>query len=100
MRVDPSTSQAPIALTQTEAAASRTANRAGGSTGAATPDAGGFAITDQLAQLLASVRSSPDVRPEAVAAASAKLASGELNTPQAATDTASTFLDQTTSQSS
>ncbi len=92
MRVDPSSNaQSPIALTQAEATAPRTASRSTASPG--TPaDTGSFAMTDQLAQLLAAVRSAPEVRPEAIASASAKLASGELDTPQAATETASAML--------
>jgi hypothetical protein len=92
MRVDPSSNaQSPIALTQAEATAPRAATRTTASSGSPA-DSGSFAMTDQLAQLLAAVRSSPDVRPEAVASASAKLASGELDTPQAATETASAML--------
>lgn len=92
MRVDPSSNaQSPIALTQAEATTSRAANRNTASPGSPV-DSGSFAMTDQLAQLLAAVRSSPDVRPDAVASASAKLASGELDTPQAATDSAGAML--------
>jgi hypothetical protein len=92
MRVDPSNNaQSPIALTQAEAAAPRTANRTAGSP-ASPVGTGSFAMTDQLTQLLSAVRNAPDVRPDAVASASAKLASGELDTPQAATDTANAML--------
>jgi hypothetical protein len=94
MRVDSSSNaQSPIALTQAEATGPRTANKNATTSGAAS-DSGTFAMTDQLSQLLAAVRSSPDVRPDAVASASAKLASGELDTPQAATDTATAMLQE------
>jgi hypothetical protein len=91
MRVDPSNAQSPIALTQAEATAPRSASQTTASPGSPA-DTSSFAMTDQLTQLLAAVRNAPDVRPEAVASASAKLASGELDTPQAATDTASAML--------
>jgi hypothetical protein len=95
MRVDPSSSQSPIALTQTDAAAPRPANKSAGTVGNAQADTGTFAMTDQLAHLLAAVKSTPDVRPEAIAGATAKVASGELETTQAAGDTARAFLDGT-----
>jgi hypothetical protein len=94
MRVDPSSNaQSPIALTQAEATAPRAASQATASPGSPA-DTSSFAMTDQLAQLLAAVRNSPDVRPEAVASASVKLASGELDTPQAATETANAMLHE------
>ena len=93
MRVDPSTNaQSPIALSQADAATSRSTAKTSAASGSAN-GAGTFVMTDKLAQLLASVRSAPDVRPEAVASASAKLASGELDTPQAAADTAKALLN-------
>jgi hypothetical protein len=49
-------------------------------------------MTDQLAQLVAAVRNSPSVRADAVDAASTKLASGELFSPQAAADSALAML--------
>jgi hypothetical protein len=95
MRVDPSTNaQIPIALPQAEATASRTASRTPATSGSGSPaDSGSFVMTGQLSQLLAAVRGAPDVRSEAIASASAKLASGELDTPQAANETASAMLN-------
>ena len=93
MRVDPSSSaQSPIALSQAEANSPRASNRSATAPGSSV-DNGSFVMTDQLSQLLAAVRTAPDVRPEAIAAASAKLASGELETPQAASETASAILN-------
>jgi hypothetical protein len=91
MRVDPSSAQSPIALTQAEAATPRAASQAAASPNTAA-DTGSFVMTDQLSQLLATVRTAPEVRPEAIASAAAKLTSGELDTPQAASDTASSML--------
>lgn len=93
MRVDPSNTQSPVALTQADAASPRPASKAATPASAPT-ETGSFAMTDQLSQLLAAVRSTPDVRPEAVVSASAKLASGEMNTPQAAKDTATALLKE------
>jgi hypothetical protein len=56
-------------------------------------DAGAFTPTGNLSQLLAGVRAAPEVRSDVVAAAAARLASGDLFTPQAAGDTARAFLD-------
>jgi hypothetical protein len=93
MRIDPSSAQSPIALTQTDAAAARAASQTAATpSSAAAANTGSFVMTDQLSQLLAAVRTAPEVRPEAIASAAAKLASGELDTPQAASETASTML--------
>src|SRR5580692_11690450 len=100
MRVDPSSNaQSPIALTQAEATGTRTASQTTAPSGSPA-DTSTFAMTDQLAQLLAAVRNSPDVRPDAVANAASKLASGELDTPQAATDTANAILQDAIPSSS
>jgi hypothetical protein len=52
-----------------------------------------FAPSSDLSSLLAAVRQTPDVRPEAIEASSAQLSSGALNTPQAATDAAQSLLN-------
>jgi hypothetical protein len=93
MRVDPSSSaQSPISLTQAEAATPRAAGQSAAATNSAANDNGSFVMTEQLSQLLAAVRSAPEVRPEAIASAQAKLASGELDTPHAASETAGSML--------
>lgn len=100
MRVDPSTNAtSPAATTQAEAIAARPAARSAANANApatTASSAGSFAMTEQLSQLLGAVRSLPDVRSEAVSSASAKLASGELDTPQAANETASALLPDVT----
>ena len=77
------------------ARASSTAPAAGNtsSTSALNPaDTANFAPTGDLAKLLTALRQSPDVRGEAVQGASARVASGELSTPEAATETANAML--------
>lgn len=68
-------------------------NRAGGSEPlaevAVLPSA-----SHQFTELLAALRALPDVRPEIVAAVTARLAAGELDSPQAAADTAEALLRQ------
>lgn len=91
MRVDPSKAQNPVLLSQAEAASARQPAQ-NAATPAAAAETGSFVMTEQLSQLLASVRTAPEVRPEAVSSASARLASGELDTPQAASDTAGAML--------
>ena len=46
-----------------------------------------------LANLLSRVRQEPEVRPEAVRSASERLASGELDTPEARLETANRIVD-------
>ncbi|VTT97873.1 unnamed protein product [Gemmataceae bacterium] len=55
-------------------------------------EAGTFSPTSQLSQLLEGVRRAPDVRSDAVQAAAARVASGELSTPDAASETAQAIL--------
>lgn len=57
-----------------------------------------FAPTGRLASLLAQVRGEPEVRSDAVREATDKLASGELDTPEAALDAARGMLDSLDSQ--
>lgn len=90
MRVDPTGSQSPITKT-TANPAPRTAGKATAATGS-TPDTGTFTLTDELAGLLDAVRQAPDTRADVIEAAAARLASGEFNTPEAATDAARTLL--------
>ncbi len=54
---------------------------------------GGFAPTGDLSRLLSLVRAEPEVRTDVVSDVTARAATGELNTRQAATDTAAAFLD-------
>jgi hypothetical protein len=46
-----------------------------------------------LAKLLTAIRQTPDIRSDAVESASARVASGALSTPEAATETARALLD-------
>ncbi len=92
MQVTPSGTYPQAARTSTE-----TATRATGSspsTPTANPaDTGDFQPTGDLAKLLTAIRQTPDVRSDAVQSASARVASGELSTPEAATETARAILD-------
>ncbi len=51
-----------------------------------------FALTGQLAALLSAVREFPEVRPDVVAVATARLAAGDFNTPQAAAAAAAAIV--------
>ncbi|VTR96404.1 unnamed protein product [Gemmata massiliana] len=52
-----------------------------------------FALTGKLATLLAAVRQSPEVRPDVVAVAAARLAAGDFNTPEAAAAAARSMVN-------
>lgn len=89
MRVDPLGTPPP--LKQTAAGtAPKAARSPEPSTTAA--DAGSFTPTSELTALLTAVKQAPDVRPEVVESVAARLASGELDTPEAAADTARSLL--------
>ncbi len=90
MRVDP-TGPSPI-VPSAAGSAPRTAAKSSDASEPAT-ESSSFAPSAGLAALLASVRQAPEVRTDAVAAASAKLAAGTLNTPQAAADAAKGFIE-------
>ena len=93
MQVTPSSAQGPVIPLQTKTGATRAAGgTASSSSSADSADGSSFAMTGELAQLLAAVHEAPDVRAEAVAAASAMMASGELDTPQAAAGAAAAML--------
>ncbi len=86
MRIEP-TASPPVAPKAASPASRPATPPAGGST-----EAGAFAPSGDLAALLAAVRNTPDVRPDAIETAAAQLSTGGLTTPQAATDTAKALL--------
>jgi len=92
MQINPSSGYTGVSPTATSA----TPAGGGAKPGRVDPPAGGedstFTPTPDLARLLESVRALPDVRPEAVSAATDLVASGELLTPAAAFDTAQAAL--------
>lgn len=90
MRVEPSGVQ-PQPSRPTSGTTVRSADKAG--EGAAPAAAGGFAPTGELARLIAIASSAPEVRTDLVADVAKRLAAGEFDTPQAATDTARAMLD-------
>jgi hypothetical protein len=90
MRVEP-TGPSPI-LPKPVASTARTPSSAADPAAAPATD-GAFAPSGDLSSLLAAVRQAPEVRPGAVEAAAAKLTTGELSAPQAATDSAKALLD-------
>jgi hypothetical protein len=85
MRIEP-TGSPPVAPKAVTSAPRATTPSTGGSGPVA--ESGSFAPSADLASLLAAVRQTPDVRPEAITEAAAAVSSGALNTPEAATDTA------------
>lgn len=91
MRVEPSNT--PAAIPQPPPNASvRPAGRATESSSSPLEGAA-FALTAQLAQLLATVKSLPEVRAEVIEAVAARLEAGELSTPEAAAETAKALVD-------
>jgi hypothetical protein len=90
MRIDPSTTAPPTVPTATGS----TPRVAAQTTNASEPTttSGSFAPSASLSALLSAVSQTPDVRPGAVASATANLTSGALGTPAAAVDTAAEFL--------
>jgi hypothetical protein len=89
MRIDPTGSPpvAPKAVGSTPRAAARPSDAPG-----ATSEAESFELTGELAAILAGVRQSPEVRAEVIESVAARLAAGELDTPEAAADTARALL--------
>lgn len=92
MQINPSSGYSGVSPT----AIPTTPTGGGPKAGRVDPPVGGedstFTPTPDLARLLESVRALPDVRPEAVSAATDLVASGELLTPAAAFDTAQAAL--------
>lgn len=95
MRIDPSNGFAAVGPTATGAAPIQ--SHGGTKPGVKVDPPGGedstFTPTADLARLLDSVRRLPEVRPDAVAGASDLVASGELLSSTAATDTAQAILN-------
>jgi hypothetical protein len=90
MQVNPSGTYQQTARTAPNTGAKPAGDRAGGA--APVEDTGAFIPTSDLTNLVALARSAPEVRAEVVQAAAARLAAGELSTPEAAADTAKAFL--------
>lgn len=89
MRVDPSGSHQPL-----PAAPPAARKPTGSAASAADSKPGAFTPTADLAGLLSAVRDTPEVRAEVVAAAAARVAAGEFDTPEAAADTARAMLGE------
>lgn len=93
MQINPSSGYSGVSPTATPPAATA---GGGSKAGRVDPPVGGedstFTPTPDLARLLESVRALPDVRPEAVSAATDLVASGELLTQAAAFETAQAAL--------
>jgi anti-sigma28 factor (negative regulator of flagellin synthesis) len=94
MRIDPSLPQPQVNAAST----ARVSNRATdtGTKATATDSNAGFALTGELASLLAAVRQTPEVRAEVVESIATRVATGEFNTTEAAADAAKALLDDTT----
>jgi hypothetical protein len=91
MRVDPLGTPPPLKQT-TAGTAPKAARSPESPSPNAVSDAGSFTPTSELTALLTAVKQAPDVRPEVVESVAARLASGELDTPEAAADTARSLL--------
>jgi len=89
MRIEP-TGIPPIASKPVESAP-RTGAKAPDS--ASSADAESFALSADLASLLASVRQLPEVRAEVIASAASNLAAGVFDTPESAAGAAKALLD-------
>lgn len=90
MRVDPSGTPTSVPQT-TSGVPSRAVARTSESASPA-PEAASFEPTSELAKLLTLVSQAPEVRSDVVKDVATRFAAGELNTPDAATDTARAFL--------
>lgn len=91
MRVDPAGAPAPIQQPNASTPARPAVRPAEAHTSPL--DGAAFALTAQLAQLLATVQAHPEVRPEVIQSVAARMAAGELATPEAAAETAKAMLD-------
>ena len=89
MRIDP-TGLPTTTLRPAGTPGSRSADKAGQAQNPGEAEA--FVATEELTRLLAAVAEQPDVRPEAVQAASERLQSGDLLTPAAAAEVAKEML--------
>lgn len=91
MNVSPSGTYQPVA----RPTVAPTAADAGTGSAAVAPSSGEDAVyirTEQLTQLLSSVRETPEVRADVVESITARLAAGEFSTPAAAGDAAANLL--------
>lgn len=88
MRIDPTGNFSPV-TPPPSGVVSRPAN----SSTPAPTEGEVFAPTSELAQLLAAARLTPEVRTEVIEAVAARLATGELATPEAAAETARALLN-------
>lgn len=92
MRIDPTGAQPSVPQAATTKPSTRPANPAPVPV-AAPGSSEEFALTGQLASLLSAVRQFPEVRPDVVAIAAARLAAGDFNTPQAAAAAAAAIVN-------
>ncbi len=91
MRIDPAGNFSPVTQSGVVGRPSTSTNQAT----AAPVEGEVFAPTSELAQLLSAVRLSPEVRTEVIENVAARLAAGELDSPEAAAATARALLDDT-----
>ena len=97
MRIDPTnnpTSSVPTPAARPNSRAAESTPATGTTATTSTAPASGFVVTGELASLLAAVRRSPETRAEVVAEITARAATGEFNTPQAAADTAKAIINE------
>lgn len=87
MRIEPTGAQPPLPQTPATRPTTRAADPAPAPAAAPVVEPGTtkeFVLTGRLAALLAGVRQAPDVRPDVVTQAAARLAAGDFNTAEAA----------------
>ncbi|MFM8270969.1 MAG: hypothetical protein ACKODX_01335 [Gemmata sp.] len=89
MRIDPT----GIPATSSKPVASASRASAKGPDAAAATATESFALSGDLASLLALVRQAPEVRTEVIEQAAANLAAGVFDTPEAAAGAAQALLD-------
>ncbi|MCU0703552.1 MAG: hypothetical protein MUF18_06190 [Fimbriiglobus sp.] len=94
MRIDPTNVNTPPPVAASPESGSKvSANKAGVRESEPTAEVGGFSPTPDLANLLAQVRATPDVRADLVQDVQDRAAIGELTSRTAAVDTAAALLD-------
>jgi hypothetical protein len=95
MRIDPSTTFTPAAANTSGTVAQPGVAKSSSRDGEASAVGGvsGFTPTADLARLLSAAKELPDVRADVVQEVSGRVASGELFTPAAASDTAAAMIE-------
>jgi hypothetical protein len=92
MQVNPLGTPLPPSKPAGNSAAKPAPSSTDSSASGAVSESNSFTPTGELAALLSAVRQAPEVRTDAIESVASRLASGELETPEAAADTARTLI--------